>query len=452
MWGWITVGTQAGSHAIDIALQTEHAHLALSPHPHPIEKSEKAKSFEDAITAEDKEGLNLSSGRNDRGTCVSHPRSPCFALEVQQGFLVADDGSGLTPQPNIASPCNGYETTISHFLGARGDEMERGPIFNYARVFTWSHIANEVTKALRTTVTHIRASEPCQQHTMHRATVSSNSFSDSTSVPSDSETDPSSPWVRFLDGTSVHTERYCGIDSSPIWAYPEWTEIPLEVWKGIFVASFVAIFVQWGTSGSALIIAYLTPVRGIGCRSGSHLLYGVMGTAAWWCMAVSALLSHAWLLGLQRKEQKHEGRSKVLDTLGRIIGSRKDKPNTRDEEVEFENQRGSPHSPLESNFYTSIRFAAAMLRYWGKFLAVFNAIWLLISNLLEYANAFDNCFCQSVVISLGDGAWILLFKTSEDLEVTALTPWATGVTISIIVCIFAYGFFALGVKDIEVGE
>ena len=107
---------------------------------------------------------------------------------------------------------------------------------------------------------------------------------------------------------------------------------------------------------------------------------------------------------------------------------------------------------LEQAYYRSIRVAAAILRYFGKVVACINAVWLLVSNLMVYAGGDDSCFCQSNYISLGPGAWVLLFKVANDLQQTALTPWAAGITASIIVCIIAYMFFWLGSADTSAGD
>lgn len=79
-----------------------------------------------------------------------------------------------------------------------------------------------------------------------------------------------------LAGDSHTTAHYCGLDigRAPIMAYSEWSEITAEVWKRIFVAALFTVFVQWGTTGPGILIAYYTPTRGIGCRSGGYALYG----------------------------------------------------------------------------------------------------------------------------------------------------------------------------------
>ena len=170
----------------------------------------------------------------------------------------------------------------------------------------------------------------------------------------------------------------------------------------------------------------------------------MLGTVSWWCLAVSHLLSHHWLLGYQRQHQKTGVFSKRFGALDVEKPAAPSSPNSALGE--------SRADMLESAVYRSVRVAAALLRYFAKFVACVNALWLLASNLMIYASAYSNCFCQSDYISLGPNAWVLLFKGAEDLQQAALTPWATGVAASIIVCVVAYTFFYFGAADVGSGK
>ena len=228
---------QAGSDTVDVALrQQEAAQAFLHADPGSHAGSDPNRASEKTATAGDKDIkiTPLSPAR-------SAPRTPLrdrsgISSDVQEGFIVLDDGNGLTPQPNSLTS-NGVLAPYSQFMNIRGDEKERGPIFNYARVFTWSHLTDSVTRALITKVAKIRAEELCQEELPEH-------------VEGHLVNNPD-PWMRFLEGSSKHTERYCGLDERPIYAYPEWHEIPVAMWKALCVASFWAIFVQWGTTGSA---------------------------------------------------------------------------------------------------------------------------------------------------------------------------------------------------------
>ena len=177
-------------------------------------------------------------------------------------------------------------------------------------------------------------------------------------------------------------------------------------------------------------------------------------------LAGSAILSHCWLLGYQRHHQKagvfsesfgtraERDRSDDTTATAGVSDVEKDADSTGSVSPPRESRRDL----LESAFYRYVRISAAILRYSGKTIACINALWLLVSNLMIYASAYSNCFCQSDYVSLGPTAWVLLFKGAGDLQAAALTPWATGVAASIIVCVISYMFFYFGAADVNSGE
>lgn len=62
--------------------------------------------------------------------------------------------------------------------------------------------------------------------------------------------------VRNLEGDSLGTADYCGMGTMPIKAYENWSTVDSSVYRSIFAASLAAIFVQWGTTGASILIAY----------------------------------------------------------------------------------------------------------------------------------------------------------------------------------------------------
>ena len=63
-----------------------------------------------------------------------------------------------------------------------------------------------------------------------------------------------------LSGTDSELAAYTALPlNRPIDAYPEFRNVQPHVWWHSVVAGCVSIFVQWGTTGSAVLIAYLTP-------------------------------------------------------------------------------------------------------------------------------------------------------------------------------------------------
>ena len=397
--GWIRVGTQQLPKSIDKALETENAFLALGPPNVP-------NSTEESMYTE---------SRNQRGLIVADKRD-----------------SGLTPQTSRTPrlPREEHQGT-SHFFNIRGDEKRRGPVFNYARTFTYCHLVGTVTQALQTTIDNICDRKTCSgehefQEQGHRT---------------------------GLLGNGACTEAYCGLDrpDREIYAYPEWSEIPSAIWIGMGFSAVLALILQWGTTGAAIIIAYLTPTKGIGCRSGAYLLYGINATVVWLLLAMSSLFSHSVMLRYQNEKQKQPlANARAAQTNGAALHS--------DGTVELVNSMiplvppgSSMQSPSSSQPRRSISAAiwnlvpvrglAAVTRYLGKFLAVVNAFFLVAVNLFEFTGGFDNCWCKADTIGLHNSGWVLLFKTPHELAQTASLQWGMGLMLSILVCLMTFATF-----------
>ncbi|KAF2732487.1 hypothetical protein EJ04DRAFT_496825 [Polyplosphaeria fusca] len=340
--GWVTVGTQNSSNSIDHALRADIAYRAKEP---PV--------LADTSVTEKGE---------------------------QRGIMVRS-------VTNLELP---------RWLGADiiGDEKRVGPIFNYARVFTWWQLARTIESALTTSVNAIDNGKVCM---LSREKDNARSWNVD-KKPEDN-----------LAGDSYTTAQYCGLDLNrgQILAYPKWNEITADVWKRICVAGIVALFVQWGTTGPGMLIAYYTPTVGIGCRTAGYVFYGVLATAVWVLLAASMLFSHAAMLRYQREHWY---------------------------------ERTTAHSILCG--------LAVVTRLLGKAMAILSAIWLVLSSLLEFTGVYDRCYCKGNEIGLGkESGWLVLFKTDDDLAQYATSPWAGGVAMSILICFGSYGFFFLASRE-----
>ena len=114
------------------------------------------------------------------------------------------------------------------WLGADigGDERLKGPVFNYARLFTWWQLASSIDHALSETMRSVSAGRVCARNPAN--------------LPAD--------WraATHIKGDSGETASYCGLDmKTSILAYPKWSEIPSQIYKRILAASFLALFLQW---------------------------------------------------------------------------------------------------------------------------------------------------------------------------------------------------------------
>jgi len=275
----------------------------------------------------------------------------------QAGLVVRP---GLTPLPHTHQTVSGgfdvaevERLELPSWLGANvgGDEQLKGPIFNYARLFTWWQLASSIDHALSETMKSVINRKICAQNPPN--------------LPPD--------WraATHIRGDSGETAAYCGLDMrTSILAYPKWTEIPSKIYGRIFAASLVALLLQWGTTGSSILIAYLTPTIGLGCRSSSYLLYGVLGTTSWLFLLISMLLSHEIMLRYQKEHQIHP-------TIDFRRGA---KPNSA--------------TYVRTWTHSFLCGLAVVLRLLGKMIAIANTLWLIASSLMEFVGAYNNCWCM----------------------------------------------------------
>ncbi|KAI6826728.1 hypothetical protein KC332_g1721 [Hortaea werneckii] len=392
--GWVTVGTQHSHNTIRNALEAQHAARA-------------------------------------------NPRSPIgnFVFTqpgLQRGLVVVDRTmNGLSPRVQLVQPIPTQhapypnQAQAFHALGpghrgrltwcgltVAGDEQEEGPIYNYARLFTWCQVASTLHRTLETTADNIANDEICD------AALRAQVLHIQNPPQAQGQQQPPPPPVVAPDdftGDRVDTAVYCGLASrTQVLAYPEWHAMgtgDFPVYKHILGASAAALFLQWGTTGASILIAYKTPTAGFGCRSTGYLTYGAIGTAVWFFLLCSALFSHAVMLRYQRIHQATP--QAHLTTVRRGLG-------------------------------LGLLCAAAVLtRVLGKFLAFANSIWLILSSLFEMTGAYSNCWCLGNYIGLGNRGWVLLFKSAPDLKVLAQPIWGGGIALTLGVCIGSYLIFVL---------
>ena len=262
-----------------------------------------------------------------------------------------------------------------------------------------------------------------------------------------------------LSGDASETEAYCGLDRHEIYAYPEWSEIPGHIWSGVVLSALVSLFLQLGTTGAAIVIAYLTPTKGLGCRSAGYLLYGSNATISWILLAVSSFFSHEAMLRYQRDKQKSMPKMNRTAFATSNIATPSDEKTGATDDTDIVNEgiavsrvrrasntsftRSSKHHPNRRSLwhFVPVRGLAAITRYSGKTLAILNAMYLVAICLFEFTGGFDNCWCKVDAIGLGEKGWVVLFRTAIDLKQAASVPWGVGIALSVVVCLLSFGFF-----------
>ncbi|KAF9062645.1 hypothetical protein BDP27DRAFT_1481868 [Rhodocollybia butyracea] len=171
-------------------------------------------------------------------------------------------------------------------------------------------------------------------------------------------------------------------------------------------SAFVALFLQWGTTGAIIFVAYRTPAVELGCSSGSHLIYGIVATVSWLVLVFSNLVSHEIM---QRLEVQ-------------------DKRSTR-----------------------SLSGLAVITRLKGKAPAIVNAAWLIACSVMEDIGTLQTCCrCATDAFQFHENGWTSVFKDVSDLGNVAEGTWIGGFLWSITVCIVVAAIFAYRVNGEQI--
>jgi hypothetical protein len=362
--------------------------------------------------------------------------------------------SGLTPQPsrpahttegNTMVALDRHQPSIPTTLSIDicGDERLEGPMYNYARVFTWRSFAVCLHGAFSKTVSHIKE--------------------DTTNDDWDTQSN-----LHPLRVNGPNVSRICGLQTDASHQILGYTENTSGVRRIIVIAFAVAISVKWITAGCAIAMAYLTPTVGLGCRSGGYTLYGVFGTIVLILMTASARLSHSAMKKYQSqydiRTQSASGQQNgafgqpngahMLQNLPSVQQNGTPvQPNaTPVPKIGEHSQQGDDPSKSGSNnlsahMFDDIRhslvcFAAVSLRALGKCFAVSNTFFLILTSIFEYTGYYNNCWCKSCVANLGHYGWATIFKTDSDYRNVALGPWLGSIIGSTAFCfLFLFAFW-----------
>ncbi|KAF5348997.1 hypothetical protein D9758_012734 [Tetrapyrgos nigripes] len=299
----------------------------------------------------------------------------CDSLHIEQAVRRANELAHVaTANPHEPVRASTIDTRRAIYLrhgqgSLHTDERCTSPIFNYARIFSWTITVEEVAYCFRQASKRAGRFEPVGQQ----------------------------KWVRGdrnirvqmenRVGTALEVQEYCGY-------YPDLTMPPrwgAGVWSRILVASLLALFLQWGTTGAALLIAWWTPTRGLGCRSASYLGYACLSTLVWAILLLSTILSH-------------------YSTFSRI-----------------DPMNGQPIYNTRSWLAAGLSVA---LRRLAKVLATINAIGIVVMNIFQFSGLLDRCYCDSSVIGLGKSAYSVINLVDDDVS-SLRAAWIGGVILAL---------------------
>ncbi|CZR66431.1 uncharacterized protein PAC_16332 [Phialocephala subalpina] len=451
IWGWIMCGTQDRPHSITEALNDETnpafrinesgevkasemqrgicSRSGLIPRPRLLELQTVLRSTSTIPTetvsgtvkkSEMHSGLNGDGGEEIIGVALDES-------SINETPSASDDkkhASDSTVMPiTLERPLGDFpkeeykELEVPSWLGfsIEGDEAVEGPIFNYARLFTFREFSSAITKAFQAHISSLAAG-------------------------------------KSRKGNIFEVAESCSLDKRLLQAYTPWRKTDPTVWYHILIAAGAAIFVQWGTTGPAIMMAYLTPTVGLGCRSGGYLLYGVGATISWALITWSFLLSHAVNL---RYQDIYTGRR---ESVHRKENNDPEEP-PESQEMLLTDQSDQNSEPIinlskyrRTRWHSTLVILTVTTRAAGKCIAAANACWVVISAIFEYTGVYSQCWCDTNADVMGNRGWVVLFATNESFQAVAKASWVGGVIFSFGVCFFAWVGFLLGCRRSDIDE
>ncbi|KAF2447526.1 hypothetical protein P171DRAFT_429156 [Karstenula rhodostoma CBS 690.94] len=333
------------------------------------------------------------------------------ALEAASGFL------NRPPQ------------TFEALLGdVQGDEKLQGPAYNYARILTYPKLrdrvvsafeeklrslSHQVIPAIETVAPTPEAGTLQVETVIHKQDSARSSALDSASASASASAISQTSSTGYQKPQHRNTNQ---LETAPVTdptpgddPYMTWQEVTSSSdWiKNFLLSNVVAVILQWGVTGSAIVVSYLTEVRGLGCRSGSYLLYGILATSAHVLLLASVFLSHSAMLIYQRTQSANAHPAKSST---------------------------HPRSAKHAMFCT----LAVATRYLGKCLAVINALWIVLSSVFELIGFYESCWCTGTVLGLGNKAWVVLFVSGDKMREDAEPSWIGGLTMSLLTMVLTY--------------
>ena len=263
------------------------------------------------------------------------------ALDEAERFAYVATAAEPVPATSVTEATGrstrAIDPSTKHIDYVNADEKSTAPIFNYSRVFIWSQYAEQILKFYEHAAAKADRRRPVRDGTRWMG------FDDSSVLAHDRV------------GTEAEVEQYCmegpkGPDPGPSVMGPMFAT---KVFQRVAFATALALGLQWGTTGVAILIHLMTPPKGFGCRTMTFTIYGTAATVAFGLLLLSSLLAH-----LARRQSVSEERSGLKTFAGCI---------------------------------------AMSTRCLGKFIAFMNGVGILVSCIMQFTGVYDNCFCSSTI-------------------------------------------------------
>ncbi|KAK1564022.1 uncharacterized protein LY79DRAFT_169789 [Colletotrichum navitas] len=359
-------------------------------------------------------GWVLVGTQNKKGTvreAIQRANNRIGAETEETGIEVVDNvDSPVLADPDTRCVRAPSTTTRTNQPGMRlrifnvaGCQRQQGPVFNYARSISWLNFADRLYMAFEAATNRMKK----QRDILSRPGITNDDY---VKISADCGLAPDV--CTHAGGSAGRHQQPPANEGPPSHELVEYTSLvemsPLAMsafWRHVAWSMLVALVLQWGTTGWAIYISYETVVKGLGCRSGSYVIYGVLATASCAAMLLSAWASHFTMRGYQYAQRT----TAYLQFCGAV---------------------------------------AVVTRLLGQFLLIGNTIWLLAISIFELIGFFDSCYCSGTELSKGlEHGWILLFKNADALKSNAQGAWKTGIGMGFVTNFLAVMIFYLASRQ-----
>jgi hypothetical protein len=142
---------------------------------------------------------------------------------------------------HTTSETQAFELSIKQIDHLRNDEKRTVPIYNYARLFPWVQAVEKVSEAF----------EAASHHYHNHDSV--NPLVDWVTVEKGNKPDDTN-----RAGNTTQVQDYCVLQ--PDQRHP--SHWGTQCLSRIFIASVLALTLQWGTAGAAIVVVWFTPTQG----------------------------------------------------------------------------------------------------------------------------------------------------------------------------------------------
>ena len=298
---------------------------------------------------------------------------------------------------------------------ARKDELKTVPVFNYSRAFVSPLTAELILGLAKNAAANAKQEIPAGNLTGRGPPAwtknKGGTISDENRIGTDSQVTEyctkvllplesgSSP-ITPLD--SRPSEKTNATNSllplhGPYSLAPISSRWAAGIWKRVAISTVLALGLQWGTVGAAILIHYMAPPAGLGCRAFSFLLYGVAGTTSFFYFLASSILAHV--------SRPHQGQ-------------------------EHEDDRSWLRGCQEAG--------AIVCRWLGKSIAILSAMGILLVCFFQITGAFNTCFCNSTTFDKGRGSVVFL-TINYVITPAVFRVWIGGLVVAVSTAVL-YGF------------